>query len=216
MYFDVMISFSLKEYPQCDKNSSIYKAIVKTILTSDSIFGLAGYIWPLLYSLADIIASKASSKPVLPQAMKLALQLRDSPWSTPDCKPSPIAYTSHEALIQIADAHRFSALLVLYTDILGGEISPEMCQEAYISAFNALLRAFVLTANVMLTTLWPTHIIAMRATSTSDRVILDKIFAKIWETHKMNVVRFAWEEVRERWDGGFRGREGGRREILFA
>lgn len=218
MYFDIMIAFSLREPPLCDWSLNPYAAAIESANAVDPIFGLAGSMWTSLYKLADIYARKARHEIVATEAQDLTLKLlSDSRQYSKRPSESTITEESYESLSQIATAHRYSALLVIHTDILADEASTssDFVHSLYESALNALLRASVLSSEVMLTTLWPLHTVGMRATSTGDRLVVRKIFEKVKATHSMNCVNFAMEEVRRCWEVGDR-HELVRNQILFA
>jgi hypothetical protein len=219
MYFDIMVAFSLREPPLCDRTSNPYASIMTSLNVVDPIFGLAGSMWASLYHLADLVARKARSQNIASEAQDLALAFLSQPDYYPD-KPSdsPMTDESYESLVQIAHSLRYSALLVVYTDLLDGDesIPPDSIHSTYDSALHSLLRASVLHSGVMLTTLWPLHTVGVRATSSGDRIIIRRIFEKVKTTQNMKCVDIAWEQVKKCWEVGETPGDVGRREILFA
>lgn len=219
MYFDIMVAFSLREPPLCNWTSNPYASILTSLHGVDPSFGLAGSMWPSLYHLAELVARKESSPSVASEAQDLALDLLSQKDYYPDKPPdSPLTDDSYESLVQIAHSLRYSALLVIYTDLMDGDesVPPDSIRSTYDAALHALLRASVLHSDAMLTTLWPLHTVGMRATSSGDRIIIRRIFEKLKVTQNMKCVDIAWEQVKKSWEGGETPGAVGRNEILFA
>lgn len=177
----------------------------------DETFGLAGTLWPLMYRLADLLAKRKHDGAVATDAAELEAVLWS--WTVQDGEPlkQTTKYDPNwEAMVQIAQAYKYTGLLVLYASgswhdsskvdlpsVVGG------LDDAYQAALNSLLRVCVLSGS-MCTLTWPLYTVAMHARSESDRTLLRQIFDKFHQRQHMRVVLDAKEKASQHWDMGVR------------
>jgi hypothetical protein len=215
-----MVSLSLREVPL----RSIYYP-PEGYTGVDGTFGLVGSLWPVMETLAVIIALQASGEDITEQAKMLELQLHS--WSVQQAdetvKENDI---NQEAMLQIAKAYQCCSLLTLYSSIVSPEASAtnydddirftqeELSQQIYQQALDSLLRVCVLSGP-MSTLTWPVYTIGMLAKSTGDKTIVRRIFATLNERQHMKVVEAASNRVTKHWDLTSSKTDGNRPMAIF-
>lgn len=200
-----MVSLSLREAPLGSINCPLedYTGV-------DGTFGLVGSLWPMMESLAKILARKDCGEVATEQAKRLETQLHS--WSIERAKETVDENdVNQEAILQIANAYKYSCLLTLYSNPISLEafgenyghdlpLKPrELLQHVYQQAFDSLLRACVLSGP-MSTLTWPLYTVGMHAKSTGDKTIVKHIFSMLNERQHMKVVEAARDSVTRHWD----------------
>lgn len=206
-YFDVMVSLSLHEAPLGSINYPL-----EDCTGVDGTFGLVGSLWPMMETLAVIIALKYKGEDIIEQARILELQLHS--WSAQQASETANeSDVNLEAMLQIAKAYRCCSLLTLYSCIVSLEASDinyvydnhftreKMNEDMYQQAFDSLLRVCVLSGP-MSTLAWPLHTIGLLAKSTGDKLVVRRIFDTLNERQHMKVVEAARNSVMKYWDQG--------------
>ena len=163
----------------------------------DETFGLAGSLWPMMHSLADLLARHKHGKNVTSEAFLLEQLLLS--WSV-DRKRED-SDVDDEAMWQIAQSYRLSGLLTLYSGSLlpsGSNLPCHRIEDTHRSAIDSLLRVCVLSGP-MSTLTWPLYIVTMSSATFSDRTFLQHIFTKFLERQHMKGVEAARDKVLQMW-----------------
>ena len=164
----------------------------------DETFGLAGSLWPMIHSLAAILASKKRGADVEQEAQLLEIQLRS--WSIERIKDAvDETHVNQEAMLQIARAYKYSSLLTLYSTMPQFEDREDVLQDTYRQAFDSLLRVCALSGT-MSTLTWPLYTVALLARSMGDRTIVRHIFSKLIDRQHMKIVEEARDSAIRHWD----------------
>lgn len=197
-YFNVMLALSLGRQPLVVSDVHGPEFTDRT----DTVFGCAGSLWPLMHRLADLIGRIRLGENGREEAQSLIGSLQT--WSI-ESSQSADAYM--EAMVQIARAYKFCGILMLRMmmepanpDADHGFLNPQD-QELYRSAFDSVLRVCVLSTP-MATLTWPLYIVGRLAGSTSDRTVIMHIFSQFLEKHHMKVVDGARKAVWSYWGEG--------------
>ena len=203
-YFDVMIALSLGQAPiggaYCGQLTSE---------TVDEIFGFTTTLWPLMYRLANVLTAREEEEEEATTDTRdsidsIALAKELSEWRTNQVDEQSSADDDlnvvEETTSQIANAYRFSALLVLYTDIFPLS-SPDVLQLVYRQALDSLLRTAALDGPTS-TLVWPLFTVGRLAQSSSDRTILRHMFSRVYNRHRMKIVEMASSRMRLQWNSG--------------
>ena len=188
-----MVALSLHEEPLLP---CFPKSI--TVREVDETFGLTGSLWPYLYHLAILLARHKRGENVTNDASILERQL--SSWSIEDVAVSPDV--DKEAMMQIAQTYKYSALLMLYTGLLvpsGMIVNQTQVADIQRAAIDSLLRVCVLSGT-MSTLTWPLYTVAMSSTSASDKIVLQHVFSKLLERQNMKVVEGARDKILQAWN----------------
>ena len=188
-YFDVMIALSLRQPPL----DAMYcpGAVGDGI---DEVFGLTTSLWPAMYRLARVLADDSMAINQHEYA-QLANDLMEWRMDTSTAGESDV---NMETTVQIADAFRFSALLLLHMAKNPAPVSLEMPQ-LYRKALDSVLRTAALDGP-MATLVWPLFTVGILSRSGSDRTILRHIFLKLFQRQHMRVVEMASNKVHTMWN----------------
>ena len=185
-----MVALSLHERP-------LLQSAPDTIGTGwvDETFGLVGSLWPMMHSLADLLARRKHGEDITNEAMVLEQKLQSWAIDTPGGNGD----VDEEAMMQIAQTYKYSALLTLYTGCLVPNANQEQVTRTQRAAIDSLLRVCVLSGT-MSTLTWPLFTVAMSSTSASDKVVLQHVFSKLLERQHMKVVEGARDKILQTWD----------------
>lgn len=202
-YFDIMVALSLRERPLG------FLADADDFAPGvDGTFGLLGTLWPLMQTLAEVLATADSSVEKFDAVSELIRQLKS--WCPEAARPLLNERDAdHQTMLQIAKAYKYCSLLTLLKhtsqsakahqvngnndDAFESEIAA-----TYREVLDSLLRACVLSGP-MLTLVWPLFTVGMAAESAADKTITQHIFAKLNERQHMKVVECASEMVERAW-----------------
>ena len=169
----------------------------------DEVFGLTAGLWPTMYRLAQILASKKNGddQTVISTGAD-ALMTEITRWDANACSAVERAEgeceVNQETTIQIANAYRFSALLVLHNEVLGSA-SGENLNSIYHQALDSVLRTAALDGP-MATLVWPLFTVGRFSQSPSDRIILRHIFMKLFNRQHMRIVETAGNSIKSIWN----------------
>lgn len=194
-YFNVMLALSLERRPLqiTDSSEPDFTDYI------DPVFGCTASLWPLMYTLADLIGRARLGEDIHKDSKPLMASLQA--WSI-ESSFGTDAYT--EAMVQIARSYKFCGLLMLRQAVQceapeSSEYSNLQSEEVYQSAFDSVLRVCVLSLP-MATLTWPLYVVGRLASSTSDRTVILHIFSQFLEKHHMKVVDGARAAVQAHWD----------------
>ena len=202
-YFDIMVALSLRERPLAFPAEADESAP-----GVDGIFGLLGTFWPLMQTLAEVMAISNQCVDKFNTVKALIQQLKS--WRLEAALPVlDERDVDHQTMLQIAKAYKNCSLLTLlkYTsqsvsghhktcsedDHVEQEIST-----TYREVLDSL-RACVLSGP-MSTLVWPLYMVGISAESDADKTITQHIFAKLNERQHMKVVECASRTVERAWN----------------
>ena len=203
-YFDIMVALSLRVRPLgfLMEPGQITSGI-------DGTFGLLGTLWPLMQTLAEVLATSKSYVEKIDEARLLIQQLKS--WHPEAALPLLNERdTDHQTMLQIAKAYKNCCLLTLLKQTLQiteafhdsrsniVTLSKEI-STTYREVLENLLRACVLSGP-MSTLVWPLYTVGMSAKSAADQAITQHIFAKLNERQHMKVVECASQTVERAWN----------------
>ena len=204
-YFDIMVALSLRERPLgfLTEADEIAPGV-------DGTFGLLGTLWPLMQTLAEVLATSKQSVANF-DVMKVLIQKLKS-WRPEAASPFLDEHDAdHQTMLQIARAYKNASLLTLlkhisqsgngyHDDYSKDEHLESEISTTYRAVLDSLLRACVLSGP-MSTLVWPMYTGWMSATSAADQTITQHIFAKLNERQHMKVVECASQTVERAWKG---------------
>ena len=213
-YFDVMVALSLGRAPL---SLSYHAECVAGDV--DEVFGLTAPLWPMMHELARILALQdVDAMDDIARADAITLVERLEQWRIDEVNGLQAANDNnavdHETTIQIADAYRLSALLVLQNEVLNDQSIPRN-DEIYRQALDSVLRTAALDGP-MATLVWPVFTVGRYARSSSDRTVLRHIFSKLFKRQQMRVVESASEKMQLMWAGEEVGASGDTAPVFFA
>jgi Fungal specific transcription factor domain len=187
-----MVALSLHEPPLLASSAAAID-----IGEVDETFGLTGSLWPMMHTLADLLARRKYGEDVTQEAVLLEQSL--STWSVE--RHGASTDVDEEAMMQIAQTYKYSGLLALHICLIignGSNANHEKVEVIQRAAIDSLLRVCVLSGT-MSTLTWPLYTVAMSSKSVSDRTVLQHVFSKLLERQHMKVVEGARDKILQTW-----------------